>query len=139
MATERTLYWTAVAVLALFLGNHFPNKFDGRCLADRAMAAVQQLSGEATHVVAMEQAVLGGASRFAGPEVAVARVQSQFASMQAGIARQQAVCARLEAERARMVALREMQQMRVRVVCPRQGVRVEIPRTPAVFHDDGTI
>jgi hypothetical protein len=138
MASERTIYWMAVAVLALFAGNHFANKYDGSCLADRAMATVQRLSGEATHFAARAQSMFSGESRFAAPELAMARVQGQFASMQAGIARQQAACARLEAQRARMMALEQIQHVRVRVACPRQSVRVEIPQSPAIVHD-GTI
>jgi hypothetical protein len=138
MASERIIYWVAVAVLALFVGNHFANEYEGGCIADRAMATVQQLSGEAMHFVAMAQTMLGSTPRFAGPEVAAAQVQSQFASMQAGIAQQQAACARLEAQRARMMALEQIQHMRVRVVCPRQRLSVQIPQPAASVHD-GTI
>jgi hypothetical protein len=138
MASERILYWAAVVVLAVFVGNHFANKYNGGCLADRAMATVQGLSGEATHFVAFAQDMLGGTPRFAGPELAMARVQSHFASMQADLARQQAACARLEAQRARMMALEQMQNVRIRAICPRQSVRVEVPQAPTVSHD-GTI
>ena len=138
MASEKILYWAAVAVLAVFVGNHFANKYSGGCLANRAMAAAQGLSGEATHFVTMARDVLGGTPRFAGPELAMAQVQSHFASLQAGVARQQAACARLEAQRARMMALQQMQHVRVRVICPRQSVRVEVPQIPVVV-SDGTI
>ena len=136
MASEKTVYWVAVAVMAVFLGNHFANKYEGGYLANRTMAAVQQLSGEANHFLAMGQVALGSTPRFVAPEVAMARVQSGFASMQADIARQQAVCARLEAQRARLMALQEMQH--IRVVCPRQRVNLEIPQV-AVIPTDGTI
>jgi len=138
MASEKILYWAAVAVLAVFVGNHFANKYSGGCLANRAMAAAQGLSGEATHFVAMARDVLGGTPRFAGPELAMAQVQSHFASLQAGVARQQAACARLEAQRARMMALQQMQHVPVRMICPRQNLNVEIPRVPVVV-SDGTI
>jgi len=135
MASEKTVYWVAVAVMAVFLGSHFANKYDGGCLANRAMAAVQQLSGEANHFLATGQVTFGSAPGFIAPEVAMARVQSGFASVQADMARQQAACARLQAQHGRLMAL-QMQHMRV--VCPRQRVNVEIPQV-AVIPTDGTI
>ena len=129
MASEKTAYWVAVAVMAVFLGNHFANKYEGGCLANRTMAAVQQLSGEANHFLAMGQVALGSTPRFVAPEIAMARVQSGFVSMQADIARQQAVCARLEAQRARLMALQQLRNMRV--LCPRQKVGVSALRVPA--------
>ena len=136
MASEKKIYWVAVAVMALFIGNHFASKYEGGCAADRAIAAVQRLSGEANHFLAMGQVRFGSAPRFAGPETAMARAQSGFASMQAEFARQQAACARLQAQQARITALQQMQH--IRVICPRQSVNVEIPQIP-VIPSDGTI
>lgn len=136
MASEKTVYWVAVAVLAVFLGNHFANKYESGCLANRAMAAVQQLSGEANHFLATGQVAFGAAPRFTTPGVAMAQVQSAFASMQADMARQQAACARLQAQHARLMALQQMQH--IRVVCPRQRLNVEVPQV-AVIPTDGTI
>jgi hypothetical protein len=102
MASEKTFYWLAVAIMTVLLGNHFAAKYQRPCLADRAMAAVQQLSSSATEFLAMGQNAFAGSPRLVMPELAMARVQGRFASMQADIARQQAACARLEAQRARM-------------------------------------
>jgi hypothetical protein len=137
MASERAIYWMAVVVLAVFLGNHFVSKHEGGCFADRAVATVQRLSGEATHFLAMGQAMLVHGSRFASSEVAMARVQGQFASLEAGLARQEAACARDQARHARMIALQQMENARIRVICPRTNVNVKIPQMPAVH--DGTI
>jgi hypothetical protein len=136
MASEKTLYWAAVAVLAVFVGNHFANKYNGGCITGRAIAAVQRLSSETTRFGAMAHSVLGGTPSFAGPELAMARVQSRFAFLQAGIARQQAACARLEAEQARVMALQQMQH--IQIACPRQSLRVQVFQTPVVTRD-GTI
>jgi hypothetical protein len=122
--------------MALFIGNHFAKKYDNGCLTDRAMATMQRLSTEAGHVLAMGQMAFGVTPRFTGPEVAMARVQGRFASLQADIARQQAACARLEAQHARLMALQQMQNMRV--VCPRQRLDVVVPQVP-VISGDGTI
>jgi len=136
MASEKTFYWLTVAIMAVLLGNHFANKYEGSCLSDRVMAVVRQLSGDATELSAMGQSMFSGSPRMAAPELAMARVQGRFASMQAGIARQQAACARIEAQRARMMALQQMSQMRV--ICPRQRIQVEIPQAPVIVHQ-GTI
>jgi len=142
MTSEKATYWMAVGVLVLAVGNHFATKLDGKFLADRTVAAVQRLSSQADHAVAMAEFMLG---RTAMPvvqaQVSIARVQARLASVQTVMARQEAACARLQGERARMLALEELQ--RVRVVCPRQTVRVEIPRIEVpqapVIHNDGTI
>ncbi|HZP61856.1 MAG TPA: hypothetical protein VFB28_00465 [Terriglobales bacterium] len=136
MASEKTFYWLAVAIMTVLLGNHFAAKYQRPCLADRAMAAVQQLSSSATEFLAMGQNAFAGSPRLVMPELAMARVQGRFASMQAGIARQQAACARLEAQRARMMVLQQMSQMRV--ICPRQAIQVEIPQVQVVA-GQGTI
>lgn len=136
MASEKAVYWLAVALMTISLGNHFANRYSGGCLADRAMATVQRLSAEADHFLAMGQVAFGAAPRFATPEVSMARVQSGFASMQANIARQQAACARLEAQHARMIALEQMRNMRV--LCPRQRLNGVVPQVPVISRD-GTI
>ena len=130
MASEKAVYWVAVAVMAISLSNHFANKYESGCVAERAISTVQRLSAEAGHFLAMGQVAFGAAPRFTTPGVAVARVQGRFASMQAGIARQQAACARLQAQQARLMALQEMQH--IRVFCPRQHIAVEIPQVLAI-------
>ncbi len=122
MASEKTLYWLAVALMALLVGNHFANKYEGSCLADRAAAVVERLSGNATELFSLGQSMFAGSSRMV-PEVAMARVQGRFASMQAGIARQQAACARLQAQQARIMALQQMSQ--IRVICPARKYKSE--------------
>ena len=124
MASEKTIYWMAVALMAVSLGNHFTNKYESGCLADWAMATVQRLSAEANHFLAMGQVAFSATPRFSAPQATLARVQSGFASMQADIARQQAACARLEAQHARMIALEQMRNMRV--LCPRQRVGASV-------------
>jgi len=139
MASEKTTYWAAVAVLALFLGNHFMNKVDASCLKERAMVAVQELSGSANQFLAMTGVELGkSASPVVQSEAALAQVQGQLASMESVWANQQAACARIQAERAQLMALQQLQGMQFRVICPRQRLRVVIPQSP-VRVNDGTI
>jgi len=139
MASEKALYWMAVGLVAFSLGNDFASRHDGRCLADRTLAAVQRLSGQASHFMAMAEIMLDRTSLPLVPaETEVARIQTGLASVDTVMARQQAACARLRAERARMMALQQVQQMRLEVVCPRQGIHLNVPRTAAAPRD-GTI
>ena len=137
MASERAIYWMAVGVVALLLGQHFVSRYDARCLANRSLAAVQQLSGWTDRLMAMAESTLGRtAPQFLSTEAELAGIQTRFASLDSAIARQQAACARLQAEQARRMALQQVQQMRLEVICPRQRLRaVHLPATP----DDGTI
>jgi len=135
MGTEKAWYWIAMGVLAMFVGNHFAARHEGeiRCFGSQALAAVEQVSGQATHFVAMAETMLGrGETRFVGTQTALAEAQSQLASVQSVIAQHQAALARVQAEHARMAAIREL---RGTVICPRQNLRMAIP----LPRRDGTI
>jgi hypothetical protein len=128
MASEKAMYWMAVGILALFMGNHLVSKYEGNCLANKARAAVERISGQATHLMAMAEVAMGRPStHFDRAQAAMAMAQVRMASVQTQFARQQAACARLEAGRARMIVLREM---RIPVVSPRVGLAM--PRPPAL-------
>ena len=133
MSSEKTVYWTAVAIMALFVGNHFASKYQSTCLADRAMAAVQQVGAEATHFAAVAQATSSGIPSFTGPEEALAKVQGQLAYVQSGIARRQVACARQQAQLARTIALEQVQHLRI--VCPRQSITVNLSRIPGFISE----
>jgi len=133
MNSEKATYWMAVGVLALVVGNHFATRLDGQCLANQAMAAVQRLSSEGSRMLAMGQLALDrGTMSVARSQASFVRMQSQFASQQTAIARQQIASARAQAQQERMMALRQMQQLRTQVICPRQSLRIEVPRMPQV-------
>jgi hypothetical protein len=139
MASEKALYWMAVGVAALFLGNHYVSRFDSRCLADRSLAAVQGLSGPANRFMAMAEVMLDRTStNFDRTQSAVANAQTQFVSMQTAITRQEVDCVRVQAEQARTMALQQVRQMRLEVVCPRQTLKLNAPRLRAA-PQDGTI
>src|SRR5271167_3811814 len=57
MVFEKAAYWIAVGVLALFVANHFASRYENeaRCLTSQSLAAVEQLSGQATRVMAMTE------------------------------------------------------------------------------------
>jgi hypothetical protein len=132
MNSEKATYWMALAVLALGVGNHFATRVDGQCLVNRAMAAVQRLSSEGSRLVAMAQVALDrGTVSVSRSQVSFARVQSRFASAQNAFARQQVACARAQAEHQRIMALQQVQQLRMQVICPRQTLRMDLPQVEA--------
>ena len=135
MVFEKAAYWIAVGVLALFVTNHFAGRYENeaRCLASQSLAAVEQLSGQATRVIAMTETMLGrGGAHFVQTQTMVACAQTRLASVQTVIASHEAVLARVQAEHARIEAL---QQLRGIVVCPRQNLRMVVPQ----MHRDRTI
>ena len=135
MISAKAGYWMAVGVVALFFGNSFALRHGDsvRCLADRAMAAVEQFSGSATRYIATAEVMLGrGETHLAGVQTRLACAQTRLASVQMVIASHQAALARVEAEQARMVAIEHLDRV---VVCPRQSLRMAMPR----LQGDGTI
>jgi hypothetical protein len=135
MVFQKAAYWIAVGVLALFVTNHFAGRYenDARCLASQSLAAVEQLSGQATRVIAMTETMLDrGETHFARTQIMVACAQTRLASLQTVIASHEAALARVQAEHARIEAL---QQVRGIVVCPRQNLRIAVPQ----LHREGTI
>jgi|SRR5579862_5923902 len=128
MNSEKMLYWVTLAVMGLFVGNHFAIKHQGNSLADRAMATVQHLGAEATHFTAMAESMFSGTSSFGGSEEAFAKMQSHWAYVQSSLAREQAACARQQARQARMVALQQVEHLRI--VCPRQNITIKLPGIP---------
>jgi hypothetical protein len=124
MASEKAIYWMAVGLVALVGGNHFAQKLDSGALAQRAMAAVERISGESGHYFAV---ATGASSRCARSEAVIARVQTRLASVQTMMARRQAACTRIEAAQARLTA---MQQMHTAVAMPnlRMIPEVAIPQ-----------
>ena len=127
MASQKALYWMAVALMLLFLGNHFAIKYD-RCL---------RVSFQSSPARAMVERVLERTSGFAPQRRLTPAVEAGFASMQTQMARQQAAYALLAAERARMMAMEQIEQGRMRAICPRRGVRIAMPERPV--RSDGSI
>lgn len=138
MASEKTCYWAAVAVLALMVGNSIATRHQDfiRSLNDRALVATRQLSADSARYAAFAEVMFGRAStRFARSETAVACAQTRFASMQNVLARHEVAFARIEGQRARLAAI---EQMSVRMSCPRPAVRVQIAQ-PRIVLNPGTI
>jgi hypothetical protein len=135
MVFEKAAYWIAVGVLALFVSNNFAARHGGevRCLADRSLVAVEQVSGHAARFMGMAEMMLGrGEIHLAGVQTRLASAETRLASMQAVIASREAALARVESGRAQMMAL---EQLRGTVVCPRQNLRMTVPQPLR----DGTI
>jgi hypothetical protein len=137
MASEKALYWMAVGLLELVVGNHFVSKFDGRCLAYRSQAVAERISAKTDRLVAMADLMLGRTStRIDRAETMMVVSQARLASMQSSLTRQQVACARIEASRARMVVQQQLQQMRIPVVYPSPRIQMVMPRPEAAPNTD---
>src|SRR5580704_2307216 len=132
MASEKTTYWMAVGLLALFMGNHFVSRIGGNCLASKARVAVERISGQADHLMAMAEVAMGRTStRFDRAQAAMEIAQVRMASVQTRFAQQQAACARVSASQARMMVQEQLQRIQIPVVSPRPRIEMVMPRPPA--------
>jgi hypothetical protein len=132
MASEKTTYWMAVGLLAVFMGNHFVSRIGGNCLASKARVAVERISGQADHLMAMAEVAMGRTStRFDRAQAVMEMAQVRMASVQTQFARQQAACARLEGSRARMMIRQQLEQIDIPAVVTRPRVEMVMPRPPA--------
>jgi len=116
MITDKALYWMAVGLVALVAGNHLVSRFDSHCLGQRTMAVVERLSGGPVFA-----AILDNTS------AQCVRAQTGFAKAQTTMARHEAGLARLQAERDRLMAVQQLQQMRLQIVAPTPNLRLAIP------------
>jgi len=135
MISAKTSYWMAVGVLALFVSNHLAGHYENEVgrFASRSIVAVEQISGQATRLMASAEMMLGGGgSRFVRAQNAMACAQTRLASVQTMLASHEAAMARVQAEHEQLV---DLQQLRGTIVCPRQNLRMAMPQ----LHRDGTI
>lgn len=138
MITEKAIYWMAVGLVTLVAGNHFMTRVDGRCLANRTMAAIESISGGPAFAAIMdntssqcarvEASMVRAQTRMAAAQARFASMQGRFASVQNRVAQRDAVCTRVQIEKAQLVAMRQMQQLRVQVAVPSQSFRVQVPQ-----------
>ncbi|HXM62664.1 MAG TPA: hypothetical protein VN950_17525 [Terriglobales bacterium] len=135
MVFEKAAYWMAVGVLALLVSNHLAGRYEdgARRLASQSLAAVEQVSGQATRVMATAEMMLGGGQvRFVRAQNAMACAQTRLASVETVLASHEAALAKVQAERAQLM---DLQQLRGTIMCPRQNLRMVMPQ----LHGGGTI
>ena len=128
MASEKTRYWVAVGVAALFLSNSFVGGRNdwGLRLADRTMATVQRISSQSMRYAVLAQVIFGrGEADFVQTQTATAHAQTRLALMQTAMARREAALARVQTERIRVLANHP-------VVCPRQSFVIKVPDVPEI-------
>ena len=132
MASEKTRYWVAVGVAALFLSNSFVGGRNdwGLRLADRTMATVQRISGQSMRYAVLAQVILGrGEPSLVHAQTATASAQTRLAVLQTAMAHREAALARVQAEKIRVLANRAV------VACPRQNLVINLPEVPVVAAD----
>ena len=129
MASDKAIYWLAVAVLGAAAMNGFVSEYRERAsrLADTSVAMVEQASeivaGYAN--LAMPQGHENdGFKRLVRAQVRLARVRSTVARQQAEMAR-----AQVEGIRAQVTG----HGIRGVIACPRQSFVLEVPRPPQIF------
>jgi hypothetical protein len=135
MISAKASYWMAVGILALFVSNHLAGRYENEVgrFATRSIAAVEQISAQATRLMASAEMMLGaGGTRFVRAHNAMACAQTRLASAQTMLASHEAAMARAQAVHEQLV---DLQQLRGTIVCPRQNLRIAMPR----LHGDGTI
>jgi hypothetical protein len=135
MISAKASYWIAVGLLALFVCNHLAARYenDTRRLASHSLAAVEQVSTQATRFMATAEMMFGrGETHFVRAQNAMACAQTRLASMQTMLASHEAALAKVQAEREQLM---DLQQLRGTIVCPRQNLRMAMPQ----LHRDGTI
>ena len=138
MAWEKATYWITVAVLAMLALNSFVKRH-WDCVADlrnQSLQMTQDVSGRATAFMNLAEVMIErGETHFVPAQTKMACVQTQLASMEVAMARGQAGLAKLQAKRAQFAA---MEQLRSRLICPRQNFTMVVPRSVPVPHE-GTI
>lgn len=129
MATEKTMYWLTLGVLALTFNHAAIN----HSLFNRVETIADQIS---ERLATQSDLVLGrGHSKFAQSQAKLACAQSQLASLQASMVLRQADFAHFQAERAQFIVMQQPQCLSI--VCPRVKIRaaidgMQIPTPPAV-------
>jgi hypothetical protein len=132
MASEKTRYWVAVGVAALFLSNSFVGGRNdwGLRLADRTMATVQRISSQSMRYAVLAQVIFGrGEPSLVHAQTATASAQTRLAVLQTAMAHREAALARVQAEKIRVLANRAV------VACPRQNLVINLPDVPVVAAD----
>jgi hypothetical protein len=127
MASEKAMYWGAVAVLALAGTNGLVKDHAewAAQLAARAIAVMEQASGTAMRYASLADITLGndGSGR---TQIAVSRAQVRLACVQNTLVRRQAEMVRQQAER-----------IRAQVMEHGPVVIVHLPRPPREPKNDG--
>ena len=126
MASEKAIYWLAIAVLGAAALNGFVSEYRERAsrLADSSVAMVEQASE-----------IVAGYANLAMPQghendgfKRLVRAQVRLARVRSTVARPQAEMARLQVEGIRaQVTGHGMQRV---IACPRQNLIIEVPRPP---------
>jgi hypothetical protein len=138
MISEKALYWLAVGVMVMAGGNHFMKRLESGCLGQRTMAVVERISGGPAFAAILDNtssqcaraqaSVVKARVRMSAAQARFASMQARFASIQNRVAGRDVVCARLRAEKARLMALQQMNEMRLQMAAPSRSFRLEIPQ-----------
>jgi hypothetical protein len=118
MATDKALYWIAICLMAVGLGNSFVNHHRDftRNLGLRAMIVADTISGRTQGQIDRANVFFDRTQAgFDRSQAAVDRVQTRVACLQTRIAQRQAALARAQAVRTRMAVAQSVRNIVVTV------------------------
>ncbi len=126
MASEKAMYWVAVAVLGFGMANGFFQDHGewATRLADRSLAMMEDASETAMRYATLADITLDNDGR-GRTQMALVRAQASLACLQGTLARRQAEVARMPLERVRV---RVMEYVPRAIVCPRQSLAIDMPQ-----------
>ena len=137
MASDKALYWIAVIVMALGLGNSFVNAHPdwAQNLSERPLMVADSITERATGVASIAEKLFGTSEDgVARTQARLASVQCRLAAVQTRMASRQARIERVQAERVRNI-VRE-QVARVTVICPGQDSVPRVADLPELPDED---
>jgi hypothetical protein len=118
MATDKALYWIAICLMAVGLGNSFVNHHRDfvRNVGQRAMIVADNISGRTQGQLQRSDVFFDRTQAgFDRSQAAVDRVQTRVACLQTRIVQRQAALARVQAERTRMAVAQRVRNIVVTV------------------------
>jgi hypothetical protein len=137
MASDKALYWMAVIVITLGLGNSFATAHPEwvQAVAERPLVLADATCSRISNLASVANLMFGRSQvGVARTQVAVDRVQSRLASVQARIASRQAEMASQQAQRVRTITIERIN--RTALICPPKDTDRDAPDAPVIQIDD---
>ena len=131
MASEKAIYWTAVAVLALAGANGLVNQYRGWAgrVAEESIAMAEQASG-----LAASYANLGSQDHNRGDLSGLANTRVQMACLQSTLARHRAEIVRAQVQMMRARVVRH--EIHAAFEGPESNFEVDVPEMPQASDDN---
>jgi hypothetical protein len=136
MVSDKVVYWMAVGVLAIVVGNSLATRRGEwiTCLGEQSLQVAQQVTDRAMAVLDRGGVLFDRTNdRLSDGQLVAVRVKTRLASMQTRLAIRQAALARLQADRVRMVT---MTSRKYKVACPQVDTALDVAEPELEIVDD---